>query len=800
MAKNNKQDKKPIQFGLINRLANRSQDNISSLYRSTYYSDPTNKQQLQSLKSDISSSIKSIMDTNSDNIGEPNISKLYERLLLKTQNDPGTVSEFEKIFGDNDFVNNIANSYLDNRWVRAIDQEIDEVLKYMPKLEEALQTIRDNVLSSDSFSKDYLNIESSFSISDRDSAQFSRNVDELKERYDLLEFVNDIYYETSKYGEVFVYCVPYTKAIQKLMDTKYSSQGVSFNTNYRENCIIMESDNGTERINLPNGYNLSESSNNGYNLDVTFENGIISSIVETEKMVREKRTQVAKESLTEQYFAETALDEGRIPLSEAETIDIRNDGRPYKFNDTIDHDAEYNGRLPVHHNFDHTLDDNLELPNTSDPSADGLVNSQKQKKKIANINGCIVKKLKRERVTPIVLNDICLGYYYFEFDNNQGIFDERYTTTGMVNTITGLMNTNRDENFDTMQRREELLRSIATQLADKIDHQFINANQDLKKEIYYILKYNDDFNQAAAMHNSIRVSYIPPEDIHHIYFKLDEDTGRGISDLSLSLIPAKLWVAIYITNCLAIMTRGNDKRVYYVRQSVDTNISKTLLKTINEIKKSNFGIRQVENINSVLNVTGRFNDYIIPRGADGQSPIEFEVMQGQQIEIKTELLNILEESAINVTGVPIEIIQNRQSPEYAMQLTMSNSKFLRFVYGRQSKFETAIQPLLTKIYDMEFSSSDQIKVVLPPPLFINVTNTNQLIVNTNDYCENVANIIMADEPNDAIKASFIKKLKIYHLGSYLKMDIIKNLENEARQEYTNDVVSNPESIQGNDEG
>ncbi|MDE7458965.1 MAG: hypothetical protein K2M77_08885, partial [Muribaculaceae bacterium] len=76
-------------------------------------------------------------------------------------------------------------------------------------------------------------------------------------------------------------------------------------------------------------------------------------------------------------------------------------------------------------------------------------------------------------------------------------------------------------------------------------------------------------------------------------------------------------------------------------------ISKTLLKTINEIKKSNFGIRQVENINSVLNVTGRFNDYIIPRGADGQSPIEFEVMQGQQIEIKTVLLNINQPKVIN---------------------------------------------------------------------------------------------------------------------------------------------------------
>ena len=50
-------------------------------------------------------------------------------------------------------------------------------------------------------------------------------------------------------------------------------------------------------------------------------------------------------------------------------------------------------------------------------------------------------------------------------------------------------------------------------------------------------------------------------------------------------------------------------------------------------------------------------------------------MQGQQIEIKTELLNLLEEAAINSTGVPLELIQSRQSPDYAMQLTMSKTKF-----------------------------------------------------------------------------------------------------------------------------
>ena len=346
-----------------------------------------------------------------------------------------------------------------------------------------------------------------------------------------------------------------------------------------------------------------------------------------------------------------------------------------------------------------------------------------------------------------------------------------------------------------MQRREELLRNIASNLADKIDAKFVDANQDLKKEIYYILKYHDSFNAAASSTNNIRVSYISPEDIQHIYFNLDEDTGRGVTDLALSLVPAKLWVAIYITNCLAVMTRGNDKRVYYVRQSVESNIAKTLLKTINEIKKSNFGIRQIENINNVLNITGRFNDYIIPRGADGQSPIEFEVMPGQQIDIKTDLLNLLEESAINPTGVPIELIQNRQSPDYAMQLTMSNSKFLRFVYGRQSDFQRIMGNLYTKIYDIEYSTTDAIVVTLPPPLFINVTNTNQLVMNTSDYCENITNIVMADEQDEMVKAKFAKELKMYYLGTYFNRDVIENIERKARQGGVMEIVKNPEAIE-----
>lgn len=773
MAKNKDDNTKSnIRFNALKKIAGLIQSNTDDIYKSTYYTDPENKRQLDNLKNNIDTSIKNILNNNINSTGEPNMSRFYERLFFNTQNDKDTVAEFEKIFGDNDFINNLSSSYMDNRWIKAIDDELDETLRYMPKLEEALQTLRDNVLSADSFNKDFLTLKPAID-GDGSQDQFDHNIQDLKKNYDLLKLINDIYYDTSKYGETFIYCVPYEKAIQNLMDHKNDNRGIAIRSNYNESTVILEDtiNDTSEKIDMSR-FNLDKMSEDINDINLNFEidnSGILRSVIESEKDARDKRKMVNEQSLCEQYLMELGM------------TDIRNDGKAYAF-DNVER-YQVGGKLPEHHNFDKTLNDDMELPNIDSSASDGLVNTDKAKNvKLKSMNGCIVKKLRRECVTPIMINDICLGYYYFEFDNNMAFFDESQPSTGMVNTITGLRSNGRAEAYDVLQRRDDAIRYVASMLATKIDTKFINDNQDLKREIYYILKYNDEFSNNEANMQNIRVSYIPPEDINHIYFELDENTSRGISDLNLALIPAKLWVAIYITNCLAIMTRGNDKRVYYVRQSVESNISKTLLKTVNEIKKSNFGIRQIQNINNVLNITGRFNDYIIPRGADGNSPIEFEVMQGQQIEIKTELLNLLEEAAINSTGVPLELIQSRQSPDYAMQLTMSNTKFLRFVYGRQSLFQQMIQPLLTKIYDIEYGTTDSIDVTLPPPLFINVTNTNQLIVNTSDFCNSIVEIFMGDSQDDIIKAKVGKKLKAYYLGSYVNMGIINNAIEEAKQE------------------
>jgi hypothetical protein len=323
------------------------------------------------------------------------------------------------------------------------------------------------------------------------------------------------------------------------------------------------------------------------------------------------------------------------------------------------------------------------------------------------------------------------------------------------------------------------MRFISSKLSNFIDSKFINANQDLRKEIYMILKHNNLFN--VDMQNQLKISFIPPEDMVHMYFQKDTKTNRGISDLDKSLLPAKLYTSLYVTNTIGILTRGQDKRVYYVRQNIDSNISQTLLNTINQIKKSNFGARELASVKNILNITGRYNDYVIPTGPTGDSPIQFEIMQGQNIDPKTELMNILEQMAINGTDVPYEYIQARQTVDYAVRLTMSNGKFLRKVFKRQAVVERFFSRILTMIYNSEFQTNEEIKVSLPPPAFLNITNTNQMIQNTNDYVENIVEMEAGGE-SEEVKALFRQKLKRYYLSTYLDLKTINELKQKAIME------------------
>ena len=53
-----KEQQQQPRIGTLRKLANLIQGNSDELYRSTYYADPSNRQQLRAIKTDITSTIK----------------------------------------------------------------------------------------------------------------------------------------------------------------------------------------------------------------------------------------------------------------------------------------------------------------------------------------------------------------------------------------------------------------------------------------------------------------------------------------------------------------------------------------------------------------------------------------------------------------------------------------------------------------------------------------------------------------------------------------------------------------------
>ena len=250
-------------------------------------------------------------------------------------------------------------------------------------------------------------------------------------------------------------------------------------------------------------------------------------------------------------------------------------------------------------------------------------------------------------------------------------------------------------------------------------------------------------------------------------------------------MPAKLWACIYLSDTIGVMTRGQDKRVYYVKQNVETNISQTLLNVISQIKKSNFGLRQIETMNNVLNIVGRFNDYVIPVGQTGESPVQFEVMQGQDINTNTELLDRLSDQAIS-SIVPSEVIDAVKSVDYAVQVTSSNIQFIRKVYNRQAIEEELLSRFFTMVYNYEYGTNIKITCKLPAPLFLQMNNLNQILTNVIDYSNNIGNLEYADVENDEEgameKAIFIKNLTRHNLSTYIKLDEIDAIKQRSKLE------------------
>lgn len=746
-------DNKPAAwFKRVNKTLDDLGSSMDSIYQSTYASRSDNKNNMDFVVSSIGDTIDKIINTD-DSPKISDISNLYVRLQKKRGVPNGEIiNNAMELFSDNGLINTLSMNQEINRYIQAEDYQYDTICKYMPAIETALEIKQDNVLSSDNFSKNFIKVEST-SLSKEKQKIFDDNVETINRKYKFQDICEEMYQRAAKYGECFLYIVPYNIAMERLLKRRSTFTGSSMRT-FGESARDRK-----KRQTIPNKQVIFESSNIDAdlkkNLDeakismdmmencsvnlIFDDNAIFSEAIEA----REKAISASKKSklksLTEQY---NILTEAK---KEDSSVTVKTNVATKLSSSTLQGG----------------VNDGLIVGNKSDNGD-----------KIDDINGCVISFIERGDILPIYMDNLCVGYYHFNFS----IFNDSTCEHGFPTGFQGQRTT--DSNSPDMMN-DMLLSFISQKISDNIDAHFINANKDLKEEIYSILKYNDKFNVMNGV-NDITVSFLPADDVFHFFLKQDRKTHRGISSIKKALVPAMLYCLLYLTNTIGQVTRAQDKRIYYVKQNVETNVARTLMNVINQIKKGNMGMRQIQSMNSILNIVGKYNDHVIPVGQSGDAPVQFEVMSGQEVRTPSELMEQFKDDAVASTDVPYEFVQTVNQVDYATRFTMSNSKFLRKVYKEQRICQEAFSYVFTKIYNYEFGENERsIKIMLPAPAFLNMTNSEQLIANTTNYMNAITEVELANE-DDNVKNEFKRIMMRQNLGNYIDYDKVDNAILEAK--------------------
>ena len=723
-----KKDNKPtLNKGRIEKIKSMVQTQIDNLYANTYMSPTQLNNDSEIIKNSINDTLEKILKSNEEDIGN-NTLALFERLRnSQNKSETGLLDNenIKDLFDNTDLKEALAPSLIENKLLKQYDEDIDTLCKFMPLMKDALDVLSNHVLSGDRFTKKYMTVTNKIITNEEETSLFNSKMESIMKRYDVENNFKKFYKRASKYGEEYIYVTTYKSSFAKLLNDRAKMSPV-----HEEFVGIKDYvDVLSESTNI----NISDDDLNAENnmIKVTLYNGVIPTAIKEEAKIHS--------------------------LQESSKL---------KFDNIIQDDLDFDGP---------DIDDISKKYKST--SADGLIDTSVKEDDI-KINGAIVRRLPRENVIPVYINDLCMGYYYIECIGTT--IDEVFENNVGTKNSLGFFNKTGKSIFDSIKNsnQNDALSVLSSRISNIIDTKFINNNQDLKREIFMILQHNNLFNKSRI---EINVSFIQPNEMIAMMFNEDDETHRGLSDLDEGALMGKLCASLRTTSSIGILTRSFDKRIYYVKQQIDSNISQVLLNTINQLKKANYGTREIANLKNTLNMTGRYNDLLVPVGASGDYPIQFEVLPGQEIDPKEEFCNNLEQQAVN-TIAPYEYVQAQSQVDFATRLTMTNIKFFNKILDRQEIVEKFASKFLQCIWDAENPTEKSvIDVKLNTPLYLSIVNNSEMY---SYIVQHATNIVENDviEDDDLLRRIYKKNIVRNLAGAQLDKDMLDRVFKESKME------------------
>ena len=703
------------------------------------------------------------------------LSKLSSKDRKATAMENIISNQFSSIAGEeNSSLQSFINEAYKNRLIEQND--LHEIASQLIELSEAILITRDAIISADVV-EGRMSCTLEFSKSDDESQEdYIPVVEQMERKFKLREKIkNFIIPNTLEYGSYYAYTIPYSKIFNDFMQLK-STNGEKHI--YKESTLLEYVSNQTDTV-------ITEST--------TQKGKSNKKISYAEKIYNEycdeinKRNELKEPSEYEKSMETLGIDvKESAPDKEAfikdinailSNITICNDAVPFPIFEEGVSSISYFQKNYVTESGDSIITEasskkkkDKEPDNPFNRIIDGVTpdgvqftqDDQKSKTdKFDEFTDCYIKLMPPTRVIPLKIMNQTLGYYYIQEEN--------------VAPLSGaLSSTLYYAKFDENARQQTVIDSLAKTIVDAFDKSFLKENIKFKETIVEAINYYN-LNEKR-----LRFQYIPVEYMQE--FKIDEDIdGNGQSMIKKSLFYAKLYLMLLLFKIMSIILNSNDMKVNYIKSSgIDKNLANKV-QEIARIKQSRqINMYDLFNYTTLINKVGNGSEMYVPTGRSGERPIETEILSGQEIQLNTDLLEMLKNAYILGTGVPAALINYMNEADFAKVVEQNNTKFNGRVVNYQLDFNSSITDWYKKI--MRWSTQipesliDNFTFILQPPKTVTSSAKAEAIASYTTFEEFVIQRLYGDISDGSVPAKEIETFKQLLADEQLPMLNIQNLK------------------------
>lgn len=725
----------------------------------TYGTDGTLKQEDSALSGIITSTIIATKDKfgmrtsgkpinyfNELNIGNAfaEMSENIKDKKKKKDSDENTGNKFKKYMSENEMVD--ASSLLLADQGRLINfANYNTIYNHIPECAQALDIYKDNIMSPDDFTKMIFDV--SYDTSNTKLKEIiEKQLSDITSHYEIETKADTIIGETLKYGEYYVAVLSLENELDAMLgDTRYTGM------------------NNGSFFNKATGA-LNESV-------LALDRDYISTVINSDTIsLTEQDTSAFRELLNEEN-----LSEAEVAKYIAETVNN---------NVQIGSKTEFLvERLQANYDFGSENGYDLsDIPGASLNTVKKKGGKNAADKKPLYINGSVIKMLKPERVCELKVDNVCYGYYYVEDASTNSIANASYlgvssgrearmgtgVNMGLNNNAPGTSKYNPSTSAASMlgvsEQKLKLVSDIfINQLATKVDKNFIRKNKKFKEFIYELIK------QDYIIKKGVKMTYFGPDEV--VKFELQPIYSKIV-------FAAKMYLSTMTNDILVKLGRAHDKRVFYVNTGLDANYEQAINKVIDDIKRREYKMDNLNDFNSILNLNpGRWDDYFIPT-VNGDRPIEIDTLAGMDTDLNSEFLQYLKSTMLSGMSVPTNLIESINDVNFARTLSAQNANFVRNIIRYQKLLTIPFSRLYQLLYKNEYRYAndketdidkkidiEQIKCHFPSPASLNMSNMTEQIQSVDANAEFISSQILPPTQDGSTENTRIK----------LKSEIVKDL-------------------------